>query len=134
MQYSPRTILLALILILICTPWICGADDDADLDAYKIRLTGLWWVPVMTLPYEMEPDCGYPSATGTANQANVGNSDIESVPFAPPQKLSEQRRIVARLDELQAKANALKTLQAETSTELDALMPSILDKAFRGVL
>jgi hypothetical protein len=50
----------------------------------------------------------------------------------PP--LPEQRRIVACLDELQAKADALKAWQAETTVELDALMPSILDKAFRGEL
>jgi len=30
--------------------------------------------------------------------------------------------------------NALKRLQAETATELDALLPSILDKAFKGEL
>jgi type I restriction enzyme S subunit len=41
---------------------------------------------------------------------------------------------VAELDELQAKADALKGLQDETSAELDALMPSVLDKAFRGEL
>ena len=46
----------------------------------------------------------------------------------------KQRRIVAYLDGLQAKVDALKKLQAETAAELDALMPSILDKAFRGEL
>jgi type I restriction enzyme, S subunit len=76
----------------------------------------------------------FPSATGTANQANVGNADIESVPFAPPQDLSEQRRIVAYLDDLQKQTDALEALQTETSAELDALVPSILDKAFRGEL
>jgi hypothetical protein len=30
--------------------------------------------------------------------------------------------------------DALKKLQAETAAELGALMPSILDKAFRGEL
>lgn len=48
--------------------------------------------------------------------------------------LSEQRRIVAYLDGLQAKVDELRRLQAETQKELDALMPSILDKAFRGEL
>ena len=40
---------------------------------------------------------------------------------------NEQRRIVAHLD-------ALKHLQAETAAELNALLPSILDKAFKGEL
>jgi hypothetical protein len=61
------------------------------------------------------------------------------------QKIDEQRRIVAYLDGLppslrfggasrQAKVNALRELQAKGGEELSALMPSILDKAFKGEL
>lgn len=32
------------------------------------------------------------------------------------------------------KIDSLKRLQAETSTEMDAMLPSILDKAFQGAL
>jgi len=39
---------------------------------------------------------------------------------------------VAELDALQVRVDTLKKLQAEISTELDALLPSILDKAFKG--
>jgi type I restriction enzyme S subunit len=53
------------------------------------------------------------------------------IPMPP---LPEQRRIVAELDALQAEVDALKRLQAETTAELDALLPSILDKAFKGAL
>jgi hypothetical protein len=38
-----RFISLATVLFLLCTPWLHAADDVADLDSYKIRLTGLWW-------------------------------------------------------------------------------------------
>ena len=48
--------------------------------------------------------------------------------------LPEQRRIVTELEALQAQVNALKRLQAETAVELDALLPAILDRAFRGDL
>jgi type I restriction enzyme S subunit len=54
-----------------------------------------------------------------------------SVPF---QKPLEQRRIVAELDALQSEVDALKRLQAETAAELDALLPAILDRAFKGEL
>lgn len=46
----------------------------------------------------------------------------------------EQPRIVAHFDGLQAKVDTLTKAQSETAAELDALMPSILDKAFRGEL
>jgi type I restriction enzyme, S subunit len=52
----------------------------------------------------------------------------------PVPPLAEQRRIVAELDALQAEVDALKELQRQTSKELDALLPSILDRAFRGEL
>ena len=41
---------------------------------------------------------------------------------------------IRELDALQAEVDALKRLQAETAAELDALLPSILDKAFKGQL
>jgi type I restriction enzyme S subunit len=50
----------------------------------------------------------------------------------PP--LPEQRGIVAYLDDLQAKVDCVKALQAQTQAELDALLLSILDKAFKGEL
>ena len=46
----------------------------------------------------------------------------------------QERCIVAYLDDLQAKVDALKRLQAETQAELDTLLPSVLDKAFQGEL
>jgi type I restriction enzyme, S subunit len=39
-----------------------------------------------------------------------------------------------RLAEVQAEVDALKRLQAETAAEMDALLPAILDRAFKGEL
>lgn len=58
---------------------------------------------------------------------------IREFPIPVP-PLEEQRRIVAYLDELQGKVDRLKALQRETGAELEALLPSILDKAFKGEL
>jgi len=52
--------------------------------------------------------------------------------YLPP--LDEQRRIVAYLDGLQAKVNALRELQVKGGEELSALMASVLDRAFKGEL
>ena len=70
--------------------------------------------------------------TGTAQPALSGKRVREMPIPLPP--LDEQRRIVAYLDDLQAKVDRLKALQAQTAAELDALLPSILDKAFKGEL
>ncbi|HWV99357.1 MAG TPA: restriction endonuclease subunit S [Candidatus Acidoferrum sp.] len=66
-------------------------------------------------------------------QANVNATKLKALPIALP-PLSEQRRILSELDALQAEVDALKGLQTETAAELDALMPAILDKAFKGEL
>jgi type I restriction enzyme, S subunit len=60
-------------------------------------------------------------------------ADLKRVPVPLP-PISEQCRIVEYLDDLQSKTDVLKRLQAETAAELDALLPSILDKAFKGEL
>jgi type I restriction enzyme S subunit len=71
--------------------------------------------------------------TGTAGQQRVPASFMrEKTILVPP--LAEQHRIVAELDALQAEVDALKRLQAETATELDAMLPAILDRAFKGKL
>ena len=52
----------------------------------------------------------------------------------PLPSLPEQRRVVVELDELQERVDRLNERQAETAAELDALLPSILDSAFKGKL
>jgi len=66
-------------------------------------------------------------------QANVNSKTLRSMPIDLP-PLAEQRRIVAYLDALQAKVEAVKQHQAATGAALDALLPSILDRAFKGEL
>ena len=72
-------------------------------------------------------------AQGSTNYAAIRPSDVleYEIPLPP---LGEQRRIVAELDALQAKVDAVKALQTETAAELDAMLPAILDKAFKGEL
>jgi len=72
-------------------------------------------------------------ARTTAGQFNVslGRLRTAEIPLPP---LAQQHHIVADLDALQAQVDTLKTLQAQTAAELDALLPSILDNAFTGRL
>lgn len=62
---------------------------------------------------------------------NIGA--LRHFPFALP-NFDLQDRIVAELDALQTKVESVKALQSETAAELDAMLPAILDKAFKGAL
>ncbi len=73
-------------------------------------------------------------ATGTSpTMKNISKGKVLNL-LLPRLSLEEQRSIVAYLDSLQAKVDSLKQLQAETAAELDALLPSVLDRAFKGKL
>ncbi|WP_373547766.1 restriction endonuclease subunit S [Chamaesiphon sp.] len=52
----------------------------------------------------------------------------------PVPSLPEQQRIVTYLDALQSNVDTAKRLRQESLKELDALLPAILDKAFKGEL
>lgn len=66
-------------------------------------------------------------------QKNINLKILAPLPI-PDLSIEEQRHIVAYLDNLQAKVDSLKRLQSETAAELAAMLPSILDKAFKGEL
>ena len=91
---------------------------------FEPRFIQYW---LRSLYFELRED-----AQGGA-QPNWNGAMIKALEIALP-PLPEQRRIVAELDALQAEVDALKRLQAETAAELDALLPAILDRAFKGEL
>lgn len=62
---------------------------------------------------------------------NQGHIVSTRIPVPP---LPEQGRIVADLDAVQRDLDAVNYLQAETTAELDALLPAILYRAFKGEL
>jgi type I restriction enzyme, S subunit len=69
----------------------------------------------------------------TTNLASINQRQLKSFPvFDLP--LKKQREIVSELANIQTKIVAVKALQAETAAELDAMLPAILDKAFKGEL
>jgi type I restriction enzyme, S subunit len=73
-----------------------------------------------------------PLSKGCASpHLNIGS--LRKFPFILP-ALHEQLRIVSELDALQRKVHAVEVLQAHTTAELEALLPAVLDKAFKGEL
>jgi len=73
------------------------------------------------------------SFKGSAGQQRVPRAFLEAYEVPVP-TIDEQRRIVAYLDGLQAQVDELTALQDTTQAELEALLPSVLDRAFRGEL
>lgn len=68
-----------------------------------------------------------------ATRQGVNTKIVSNLPCRVP-ILDEQRRIVASLDSLQGQIELLSGLQTESGAELDALLPSVLDRAFKGEL
>lgn len=66
-----------------------------------------------------------------ATRQGFTKAQIEAFEVPVP-SLSDQCHIADYLDNLQTKVDTLKRLQSNTKAELDALLPSILDKAFKG--
>lgn len=69
-----------------------------------------------------------------AAQPVISNSSLESVSLSFPKSLSEQKRIVAKLDALSEQTKKLEAVYLKKIADLDELKKSILQKAFRGEL
>jgi type I restriction enzyme S subunit len=73
-------------------------------------------------------------ASGTSSSMkNISKAKVMRLRVPLPSS-DEQRRIVAYLEDLQAQVDELTAAQDATQAELEALLPSVLDKAFRGDL
>ena len=62
------------------------------------------------------------------NQGHIASFSI------PLPELEEQQRVIAYLEGFYAKIDALHRHQSETAAALDALLPAVLERAFRGEL
>lgn len=77
-------------------------------------------------------DRAWASTTGSA-QPTIPLRAIRDLPIPLP-SLDRQMDIIAELDALVTKLDAVKALQDAATAELDAMLPAILDKAFKGEL
>jgi restriction endonuclease S subunit len=65
--------------------------------------------------------------------ATLNQTHVRDIPF-PDIEISEQLRIMAFLDQLRAKVGEIKRLQTDTADDLNAILPSILSRIFKGEL
>ena len=131
-MFEPGTVLLVAIGASLGKVGLTRKRCSANQQITGIRFSaevlpdyGYWWLR------RLSDDllAAAPQATlPIINQQRIGAFGIRFP------SLSEQHRIVIYLDSLQANVDALKRLQVETASELDAMLPSILDRAFKGEL
>ena len=72
---------------------------------------------------------GGASPGGAGRNRTLGVETLMRIPVPFP-----EYRAQIWFDNLQAEVGLLKHMQSETVADLDALLPSILDKAFKGEL
>jgi len=74
-------------------------------------------------------------AKGTSpTMKKISQGVVMNIPFPESITVEEQRRIVTQFTVIEGKLEKMSRLQKQTGVELDALLPSILDRAFKGDL
>jgi type I restriction enzyme S subunit len=118
-------------------PAIVDSDDEFCFqrhvaiikpDPNKLLSKFIWYMLKSRTLYSK----AWQGTTGSA-QPTVPLRAIRALPIPVP-PLLEQHRIVAYLDNLQSKVDEMKRLREGAMKEFNALLPSILDKAFKGEL
>jgi type I restriction enzyme S subunit len=107
--------------------------------------------PDKLIRFRVDPEHALPEYVRDAMNSSIGRAAIESfcqttagnigisaknlntvsIPVPP---ITEQRRIVRQVMSLREKVTELNRLQQQSSSPLDAALPSILDRAFKGDL
>jgi type I restriction enzyme S subunit len=133
--FAPGTILYSKIRPYLRKAVFADFRGVCSADVYPIRVKSLKLdAQFVKWALVAEPFMEYANRlSGRTRMPKLNRRQLFAFPFSHPSP-TEQRRIVAELDALQAKVDEVKKLQAETRAELDALLPSILDRAFKGEL
>ncbi len=76
----------------------------------------------------------WPELSGESTGTNVRRRRLNPQDFLDYEFPLPSKATQLQLRQVKAEVDALKRLQAETAAELDALLPAILDKAFKGEL
>jgi len=134
-RFSPGEIVYGYLRPYLNKVWVADCDGVCSVDQYVIRpmaemVDTKYLAHFMRSPIFLERAI---ELTHNLLLPRLRTALLESIPIPLP-SLPEQRRIVAYLDRLQAQVDELTALQQATQAELDALLPSVLERAFRGEL
>jgi len=133
--FSPHSILYSKIRPYLQKAVFVDFQGVCSADVYPIKVINEKLEPRFVMwSFVAPPFTEYANRlSGRTRMPKLNRKQLFAFTLAYP-KVDKQRRIVAYLDNLHAKVDTLKRIQAQTAAELDALMPSILDKAFKGEL
>lgn len=133
--FAPGTILYSKIRPYLCKAVFVDFRGVCSADIYPIRVKSSKLDPhFVKWSLVAEPFTQYANRlSGRTRMPKLNRKQLFAFGFSHP-RLLEQRRIVSELNALQVEVDALKRLQAETAAEIDALIPAVLDRAFRGTL
>ena len=133
--FSPNTVLYSKIRPYLRKAVHVDFSGVCSADVYPIRVRSKLLDPhFVKWALIAEPFTEYANRlSGRTRMPKLNRKQLFGFAFSHP-PIAEQRRIVVELDALQAEVDALKRVQTETAAELDALLPAILDRAFKGEL
>jgi restriction endonuclease S subunit len=134
-KFSPGEIVYGYLRPYLNKVWIADCEGTCSVDQYVIRPDEKA-VDTNYLAHFMRSSTFLQKANELTNNLmlpRLRTALLESITIPIP-PLSEQHRIIVYLDNLQAKVEAVKHHQAATAGRLESLLPSILDRAFRGEL
>lgn len=134
-RFSPGEIVYGYLRPYLNKVWVADCDGFCSVDQYVIQPKPDI-VDTQYLAHYMRSKSFLSRAielTHNLQLPRLRSGLLEGIPI-PISAIDKQRQIVTYLDGLQADIGRLKRLQAETAAELDALLPAVLDRAFRGEL
>jgi type I restriction enzyme, S subunit len=134
-KFSPGEIVYGYLRPYLNKVWIADCDGVCSVDQYVIQPTSAL-VETMYLAHFMRSAAFLRRAIELTHNLllpRLRTGLLESIPIPVP-ALAEQCRVANHLNKLQGKLDGLRQLQTWTQKEIDALMPSILARAFAGEL
>jgi type I restriction enzyme S subunit len=134
-KFSPGEILYGYLRPYLNKVWVADRDGICSVDQYVLRpkpdtVDTHYLAHFMRSPIFLKQAI---EGTHSLQLPRLGTKLLEAIAIPLP-VMTEQHRIVERLNHLQARVADLGQLQAGMQAKLEALLPSVLDRAFKGEL
>ena len=118
--------------VAVCPPQMIGGNVSREIAVipFKPNVNPQFAMYLLAAPTNQARMTGHVKGT---SYVGINLKDVRNL-MLPLPTLAEQHRVVAELSALETQIDTLRLFQTETSAALDALLPSVLSKAFSGSL